>query len=95
MNFDVQGLYKRMRATDLDVLRDGGDTGRGTQYRIFTRGCGGGSSFLVREEKMPENDCQAWVVFALGVDGGIESSSFATPQDAQDFVRAAVGAICR
>lgn len=94
MSFDVKALYDRMRRSDLEVLRSGADTGRGTSYRIFTRGCGGGSSFLVREEKMPENACHAWVVFALGVDGGIESSSFPTPAEAQAFVHAAVEAVC-
>lgn len=88
-------LYTRMRNTDQDAMRAGADTGRGTYYRIFNRGCGGGSSFLVREESLPDNDCKAWVVFATHADNGIESSSFPTPEDAAAFVRAAVDALCK
>lgn len=88
-------LYTRMRNTDQEVLRAGAPTGRGTYYRIFNRGCGGGASFLVREESLPDNDCKAWVVFATHAEDGIESSSFSTAEEAKAFVKAAVEALCR
>ncbi|MGC2854406.1 hypothetical protein ACM64Y_02940 [Novispirillum sp. DQ9] len=88
-------LYTRMRNTDQEHMRDGAPTGRGTFYRIFNRGCGGGSSFLVREESLPDNDCKAWVVYATHAEGGIDSSSFPTPQEARAFVEAAVNALCK
>ncbi|KJS40436.1 MAG: hypothetical protein VR70_05745 [Rhodospirillaceae bacterium BRH_c57] len=88
-------LYTRMRNTDQEAMRAGAETGRGTYYRIFNRGCGGGSSFLIREESLPDNACSAWVVFATHADDGIESSSFPTHEEAAAFVQAAVNALCK
>ncbi len=82
-------LYQSLRKAHHEVLARGAPTGRGTRYVAYSRGCGGGASFLVREEA-EDGRCHAYAVLALYEESGIEESSFATCAEAMDFVAAAV-----
>jgi hypothetical protein len=86
-------LYQILRRADFDRLRTGAPTGRGTRYVAYSRGCGGGASFLVREED-ETGGCRAYAILATYEESGIEDSSFASAPDALDFVSTAIRHLC-
>ncbi len=88
------GLYRTLRRTPHEVLIGGVPTGRGTRYVAYSRGCGGGASFLVREEAA-DGTCRAFAILALYEESGIEDSSFASSAEAMAFVASAVGELRR
>jgi hypothetical protein len=89
---DPIGLYRSLRAASAQDLARGADSGRGTRFVAYGRGCSGGPSFLVREESA-EGEARAWAILATYETSGIEDSSFATPDEALAFVAEAVAAL--
>lgn len=82
-------LYQALKKAHHEVLTGGVTTDRNTRYVAYSRGCGGGPSFLIREETA-DGACTAYAILALYEESGIEKSSFATPADALAFVATAV-----
>ncbi len=82
-------LYQALRRSHYEALARGAPTGRGTRYVAYSRGCGGGASFLVREEG-DGGICHAYAVLALYEESGIEESSFSSSAEAMAFVASAV-----
>jgi hypothetical protein len=87
-------LYRALRAFDQERLARGAPAGGDSRYVAFSRGCGGGPSFVIREETA-EGACRAYAILALYEEGGIEESSFASPSEAVAFVAAAVERLAR
>lgn len=85
-------LYRRLRKADAAKLAQGAPAGVDTRFVAYSRGCGGGTSFLIREEA-PNGACRAYVVLATYEASGVEESSFATPEEAMRFAGRAVEAL--
>ncbi len=86
-------LYDILRRSDFGRLTAGVPTGRGTRYVAYSRGCGGGASFLVREET-ETGACHAYAILATYEESGIEQSSFESAPEAMEFVAAAIQLLC-
>lgn len=89
---EPERLYTLLRRADAARLSAGAPAAAGARYVAYSRGCGGGASFLIREEAA-NGACRAYAVLALYEASGIEDSSFATPAEALAFVGAAVAAL--
>lgn len=87
-------LYRALRRANGDALARGVAAGADSRYVAFSRGCGGGMSFLIREEEAG-GACRAFAILALYEDGGIEESSFGSKPEALAFVARAVAALER
>jgi hypothetical protein len=70
------------------------DRARGTRYVVYSRGCGGGASLLIREEAA-DGTCRSHAVLATYMPDGIEHSSFDSPAQALAFVADAVDELLR
>lgn len=87
-------LYKKLRQADAGKLAKGVSAGGEARYVAYSRGCGGGASFLIREEA-PDGGCRAWVVLATYEANGVEDSSFPSAAEAMRFASRAVDALER
>ncbi|HUO53998.1 MAG TPA: hypothetical protein VMU18_04625 [Rhodoblastus sp.] len=87
-------LYKILRAMAAKKLSRGAPAGGDARYVAFSRGCGGGASFLVREEA-GDGACRAYVILATYAPDGVEDSSFASGAEALAFVARAVESLRR
>ncbi len=87
-------LYRTLRTMDQERLARGAPTGGNGRIVAFSRGCGGGPSFVIREEAA-DGACRAYAILALYEESGIEESSFASASDAMAFVASAVERLVR
>ncbi len=87
-------LYRVLRDMAQDKLSRGATAGVDSRYVAFSRGCGGGPSFVVREEE-GDGSCRAYAILATYVSSGVEESSFPSPAEALAFVARAVEALRR
>ncbi|MGO8739391.1 hypothetical protein [Rhodoblastus sp.] len=87
-------LYRALRDVAQDKLSRGAAAGDETRYVAFSRGCGGGPSFVVREEA-PDGKCRAYAILATYASSGVEESSFSSADEALSFVARAVEALRR
>ncbi len=87
-------LYRALRAMAQDRLSQGAAAGADSRYVAFSRGCGGGPSFVVREEE-GDGNCRAYAILATYETSGVEESSFPSPAEALAFVARAVEALRR
>ncbi len=87
-------LYRALRRASGEALAKGAAAGADSRYVAFSRGCGGGTSFLVREEAVG-GACRAYAILALYEESGIEESSFGSKTEALAFVARAIAALGR
>ncbi len=87
-------LYKALRDMAQDRLSRGAPSGAETRYVAFSRGCGGGPSFVVREEAA-DGGCRAYAILATYEPSGVEESSFPSASEALAFVARAVEGLRR
>jgi hypothetical protein len=87
-------LYKALRGMAQDRLSRGAPSGGDSRYVAFSRGCGGGASFVVREEAA-DGSCRAYAILAAYEPSGVEESSFPSASQALAFVARAVEGLQR
>ncbi len=87
-------LYRALRDMAQEKLSRGVTAGADTRYVAFSRGCGGGPSFVVREEE-GDGSCRAYAILATYEASGVEESSFPSTAEALAFVARAVEALRR
>ncbi|WP_298425308.1 hypothetical protein [Rhodoblastus sp.] len=85
-------LYRALRGMSQERLARGAPAGAESRYVAFSRGCGGGASFLVREEAT-DGTCRAFAILATYEPDGVEQSSFVSAADALGFVARAVDSL--
>ncbi|MCI4678142.1 hypothetical protein K9U39_15015 [Rhodoblastus acidophilus] len=87
-------LYRVLRGMERARLSRGAAAGGDFRFVAYSRGCGGGTSFLVREETA-DGACRAYAILATYEPDGVEESSFGSAAEALAFVARAVEALRR
>jgi hypothetical protein len=77
-----------------EKLSRGATAGEDARFVAYSRGCGGGPSFVVREEAA-DGSCRAYVILATYEPNGVEDSSFPSASEALAFVARAVEGLRR